>query len=133
MAEDDDALPELAKLLRRFRRRLEPNVSQSDLADRTRPGDVTTQRIVSASTIGMIEKGKRGASPRVIDALAMALELNEDEHAQLRRAAGHDDEGAIGALGIVRRLDTLEEAFEAVNRRLDDLENHLDDLDRRLP
>lgn len=131
MAGETNGLPELARLLKQFRQRV--GVSQDDLADRTRPGDITTRRLASASTIGMIEKGKRGASPAMVDALAVALELGEDEHALLRRAAGHDDEGAIGSLGIVRRLDTIEESLESVSRRLDDLENQLDSLDRRLP
>lgn len=133
---EEDGLPVLATLLRQYRDRLGRSlgrtVSQYELAERTRPGP-TDRPIVSSSTIGMIEMGRRGATLQKVDALAVALELTEEEHRKLRVAAGHDDQGAIGALGLVRRLDTVEEALEAVNSRLDDLENHLDDLDRRLP
>lgn len=130
MAEEVD-LPRLAARLKAFRQRL--GVSQYELADRTRPGDrAHSKPMVSASTIGMIEMGRRGATLPKIDALAIALELDDDEHQELRDAAGHGDTGS-DPLGVIGRLDTLEDALDAINSRLDDLENHLDDLGRRLP
>lgn len=118
----------LAEALRLHRKRL--GLSQHGLAERTRPSP-TAKPIVSAISIGMIEMGRRGATLEKIDALAVALELNDDERNELVSAAGH---GAGGdPLGVIRRLDTVEEALEAVNSRLDGLEVQLDEIDRRLP
>lgn len=120
--------PILAEGIRLYRKRL--GLSQHALAERTRPSP-TARPVVSASTIGMIEMGRRGATLEKIDALAVALELNDDEREELVQAAGHG--AGADPMGVIRRLDHVEEAIERVNTRLDELENHLDDLDRRLP
>lgn len=121
--------PILAEGVRLYRKRLK--LSQHDLAERTRPTP-TDKPVVSASTIGMIEMGRRGITLEKLNALAVALELDDEELRELVDAAGHGPNHA-DPLGIVRRLDTVEETLERFNSRLDDLENHLDELDRRLP
>lgn len=109
---------ELARCLRDWRDRLSPaSVGLSKGGLRRAPGlrreEVAHLAGLSVDYLARLEQGRAGnPSPSVLEALARALRLSDDENAHLFRLAGHADPRATGinrhlTPGVQRILDRL--------------------------
>jgi transcriptional regulator with XRE-family HTH domain len=84
-------------VLKRFRRAR--HLSLEGLQDRSE----TAGHRISASQIGKVERGERRLSDDVFEALASALELTDDERAQVEAARA-----GTGAVDVVEQMAALE-------------------------
>ncbi|MFE2182385.1 helix-turn-helix transcriptional regulator [Streptomyces sp. NPDC059455] len=109
---------ELARCLRHWRDRLNPvSVGLSAGSLRRAPGlrreEVAQLAGVSVDYLARLEQGRAGnPSPSVLEALARALRLTDDENAHLFRLAGHADPRTSGITrhmtpGVHRIIDRL--------------------------
>lgn len=98
---------ELGPTLKRLRE--SRSMTQADVIAQSHGG-------ISAGHLAQAETGKGTLSLRMCQVLSLAMALTDDEHTELLKAAGREDDGPP-INGVYERLAALEERLSRLERR----------------